>query len=54
MFNVKIAYSKTDFSKLYFIGTFNVADSLDNILREIADVNNLKVNKRDDKIFIRK
>ncbi len=54
MFNVKIVFSKKDFSKLYFIGTFNVADSLDNILREIADINNLKITRKEDKVIIGK
>ncbi|MCW3107874.1 MAG: FecR family protein [Segetibacter sp.] len=54
MFNVDIVYSKKDLSKIYFIGTFNIADSLDDILKQIADLNDLKVIKKNNKIIISK
>lgn len=46
MFNVDIAYTRKDISKIYFIGTFNTSDSLDDILKQISVLNNLKVTKR--------
>jgi len=54
MFNEEIVYSKNDFSKIYFIGTFNIADSLDNILKQIASLNNLKVTRTNKKVIISK
>jgi transmembrane sensor len=54
MFKVDIVYSKKDVSKKYFIGTFNVSDSLNDILNQIARLNNLKVSKKDNKIIISK
>ena len=54
MFNEEIVYSKKDFSKIYFIGTFNIADSLDNILKQIASLNNLKVTRANKQVIISK
>lgn len=54
MYNVDIVYSKQDISKINFIGTFNMLDSLDNILRKIALLNDLKVSKAGNKIVISK
>lgn len=52
MFKVNIVYSKKEFSKIYFIGTFNVADSLSGILKQIGDLNNLKILKKNNKVII--
>lgn len=54
MFGVDLIYSKKDFSNIYFIGTFNITDSLDTILKQIAGVNILKVIKKNSKIIITK
>lgn len=52
MFKVDIVYRKKDISKSYFIGTFNITDSLDDVLKQIAGLNNLKVVKKNNKIII--
>lgn len=54
MFNVDIAYTRKDISKIYFIGTFNTSDSLDGILKQISVLNNLKVTKKNNKFIITK
>ncbi|HTE24632.1 FecR family protein [Flavitalea sp.] len=54
LYNVKISFSKADISNLYFIGRFNNADSLEKILREIAEINDLKVTKRESSFIIEK
>jgi transmembrane sensor len=54
MYNVKITYSKKDVARLYFIGTFNKSDSLENVLHQIAVLNNLKVLKVNNTFVIRK
>lgn len=54
MFNVDIAYTRKDISKIYFIGTFNTSDSLDDILKQISVLNNLKVTKKNNKFIITK
>lgn len=54
MFKVDIVFSKKDVAKSYFIGAFHMSDSLDEILKQIAIVNNLKVTKNNNQIFISK
>lgn len=54
MFNTDIVYSKKDLAKTYFIGSFNIADSLDEILKQIATLNNLKVTRKNNQIIISK
>lgn len=54
MYNVHIVYPTKELSKIYFIGTFNVTDSLDNILEQITSLNNLRIRKKNNKIIISK
>ena len=52
MFNVDIVYTRKDISQIYFIGTFNITESLDSILKQISVVNNFKVTKKNSKFII--
>jgi transmembrane sensor len=52
MFKVDIVYSKQDIAKSYFIGSFNIAESLDDVLKQIAIANNLKVTRKNNKVII--
>lgn len=45
MYNVTISYKKQDIKNRKFIGMFNQTDSLENILKLISTVNDLKVKK---------
>ncbi|MCW3111748.1 MAG: FecR family protein [Segetibacter sp.] len=54
LFDVDIIYLRKEVSKMYFIGSFNITDSLEDILSQIARINALKVSKRDNKFFISK
>lgn len=54
MFNVDIVYTRKDISKIYFIGTFNISESLDSILKQISVLNNLKVTQKNNKYIITK
>jgi ferric-dicitrate binding protein FerR (iron transport regulator) len=54
LFDVDIIYLRKEVSKMYFIGSFNITDSLEDILSQIAGINALKVSKRDNKFFISK
>ena len=53
MYNAKIHYEKKDMEKLYFIGRFNKSDSLENILRQIATINNLTVTQEGNTFTIK-
>ncbi|MBD0351112.1 MAG: FecR family protein, partial [Flavisolibacter sp.] len=48
MYDVKIEYSKKDVKNHYFIGTFDRSEPLENILHQIAILNNLTVTKEKD------
>jgi hypothetical protein len=50
MYDVKIVYSKKDINKMYFIGSFDRADSVEYILKQIAAINNLQVD-RDSNVY---
>jgi ferric-dicitrate binding protein FerR (iron transport regulator) len=54
LFDVDIIYLRKEVSKMYFIGSFNITDSLEDILSQIARINALEVSKRDNKFFISK
>ena len=61
MHNVEIIYSKKDVSRMYFIGTFEKADSLrgkadslGGILTHITKLNKLKLIRENNKYIIRK
>jgi transmembrane sensor len=48
LYNVTVSYKKNDVKNRRFIGMFNQTDSLENILKQIAIVNDLKVKKNTD------
>ncbi|OQP54401.1 FecR domain-containing protein [Niastella populi] len=54
MYGVEIRYSKTDLEKMYFIGKFSKTDSVDNILKQIATLNNLTVTRQNSTYIISK
>jgi ferric-dicitrate binding protein FerR (iron transport regulator) len=54
MYGVKIVYSEKDIEKIYFIGKFSKTDSVGNILKQIATLNNLTVAKQDNTYIIHK
>ncbi len=54
IYNVRIIYEKKDVKNLYFIGKYNSATSVETILKRIATLNNLKVNKLDSAYTITK
>jgi len=54
MYQVEIVFSKKDVRNMYFIGKFNKADSLENILKQISTLNNLKLKKDGKKFIIKK
>ncbi|MDB5199338.1 MAG: Fe2+-dicitrate sensor, rane component [Chitinophagaceae bacterium] len=54
VYNVKINYSKKDINKMYFIGTFAKSDSVEYILRQIANINNLSITKDGNTYMIKK
>jgi transmembrane sensor len=54
LYGKKILYSKKDINNLYFIGSFNRADSLKTILAKITSLNNLNLVVKDDQFTISK
>lgn len=54
MYDVKIEYKAKDVERLYFIGTFNKSDSVENVLKQITQLNNLKMTRKDNKYIISK
>jgi ferric-dicitrate binding protein FerR (iron transport regulator) len=48
LYGVDIVYSENDLAKMYFIGKFSKTDSVGNILKQIADLNNLTVTKQNN------
>jgi ferric-dicitrate binding protein FerR (iron transport regulator) len=54
MYGVHINYSEKDIEKMYFIGKFSKNDSVSNILKQIAALNNLTVTSQDNTYIIRK
>lgn len=54
MYGVKIVYSEKDVEKIYFIGKFSKTDSVNNILKQIATLNNLTVTRQHDSYIISK
>lgn len=52
MYNADIQYSKRDVRNMYFIGKFDKSDSFDNILSQVASLNNLKLIKTKDRFII--
>ena len=54
MFHGDIRYKKNDVAKIYFIGKFNVSDSLSDILKQIGTLNKLKVTRKNNTFIINK
>jgi transmembrane sensor len=54
LYDVKIVYSKADVKRKYFIGKFEKSESVENVLNQIAALNNLKVQKKADKFILSK
>lgn len=48
MYQVEIVYNKQEVQDLYFIGKYKRSDSIENILKEIATLNSLKVTRQDN------
>ena len=54
IYNIKIQYSKEDLNKKYFIGRLEKKDSLNKIIRDIAQLNHLSVTLQDGRYIIGK
>jgi ferric-dicitrate binding protein FerR (iron transport regulator) len=54
MYDVKIRYSEADVHGLYFIARFEKADSLEEIMRDIALLNGLRIRKQDNAYIVSK
>ena len=54
MYGVEIIYKEMDLQKLYFIGRFEKTDSLEYILKSIAEINKLTISKENNRYIIRK
>ena len=54
LYNVTVSYKQNDVQNRRFIGMFNQTDSLENILKQIAIVNDLKVKKNKDGFILYK
>jgi transmembrane sensor len=52
MYGVDIVYSENDIEKMYFIGKFSKTDSVSNILKQIALLNNLTVTRQNNGYII--
>lgn len=52
LYNVKIDYYEALLEHKYFIGKFERKETIDNILKTIANLNNLRVEKIDDSHFV--
>jgi hypothetical protein len=54
IYGIDIVYKKSEVSRIYFIGPFNVTDSLEAVLTKISGINNLKVIKANKGFVITK
>lgn len=54
MYNAEIIYNSKEIENLYFIGKFNAQDSLEHILSQIGRLNNLSIEKKNNKFIISK
>jgi ferric-dicitrate binding protein FerR (iron transport regulator) len=52
LYNVEIVYDKKDIENIYFTGKYNKSESLTNILKRIATLNNLTITKKDSAYII--
>jgi ferric-dicitrate binding protein FerR (iron transport regulator) len=54
IFNTRILYDPKDVQNIYFTRKYNRTDSLEDILKEIAIINHLKIAKKDSSFIISK
>lgn len=54
IYNVKIVYAAAEINKMNFIGKIDKTDSIENILKDIAMLNNLTVTKEGNRYSVRK
>jgi transmembrane sensor len=54
MYGVDIVFTEKDLAKMYFIGKFSKTDSVKNILKQIAVLNNLTVTRQNNTYTINK
>jgi ferric-dicitrate binding protein FerR (iron transport regulator) len=52
LYDVEILYSKKQINNKYFIGKFDKSDSIENVLKQITTLNNLRVDKKNNKFII--
>lgn len=52
LYDVEIVYDKKDIQNIYFTGKYNKSESLTNILKRIATLNNLTITKKDSAYII--
>ncbi|WP_207515867.1 FecR family protein [Longitalea luteola] len=52
LYGVQIVYAEKDVEKIYFIGKFSKSDSVGHILKQIATLNNLTINKQNNTYII--
>lgn len=52
LYNVEIVYDEKDIQNIYFTGKYNKSESLANILKRIATLNNLTITKKDSAYII--
>ena len=53
-YQIEVHYSPSDIRNMFFTGRIDKADSLENILNDIALLNNLTINKKNGSYFIKK
>jgi hypothetical protein len=54
LYGVDISYNRRDLDKMYFIGKFDQTDSINQILKKIALLYQLKVTHHDNKYIVTK
>jgi len=54
MYSVKINYKREDLANIYFIGRFDMNDSIENVIRKITRVNNLKFSRNENTFTVTK
>jgi hypothetical protein len=52
MYGVDIVFPEKEVEKMYFIGKFSKKDSVNNILKQIAVLNNLTVTRQNNRYLI--
>jgi hypothetical protein len=54
MYDVKIQYKESDLKGLYFIARFDKADSLEEIMNDIALLNGLSIHRQENTYIVQK